>query len=103
MKKILAVLLIMIMAFGLTGCALAELFGDKDDVVDLGDGKRAVKCQQKNKAPANTAREFGWQELLNFLQYDGSGKQPFERRDVNSETENHADAGRAGVRSRRSV
>ena len=43
MKKILAVLLIMIMAFGLTGCALAELFGDKDNVVDLGDGKRAVK------------------------------------------------------------
>lgn len=66
-------------------------------------GKRTVKCQQKNKAPANTAREFGWQELLNFLQYDGSGKQPFERRDVTSETENHTDAGRAGVRSRRSV
>ena len=31
------------MAFGLTGCAFFDWFHDNDNVVDLGDGKNAVK------------------------------------------------------------
>ncbi|MBP3591825.1 MAG: hypothetical protein J6K14_05020 [Clostridia bacterium] len=43
MKKILAVMLVLLMAFGLTGCALSELFNGNDNVVELGDGDRGVK------------------------------------------------------------
>ena len=43
MKKILSMMLVVLMAFGFTGCALTELFQDKNDVVDLGDGEKSVK------------------------------------------------------------
>ena len=42
MKKIATILLAMLMAFGLSGCALLELFQSKDNVVDLGDGENSV-------------------------------------------------------------
>lgn len=43
MKKILSILLAILIAFGLTGCALTEFLDDKKEVVDLGDGETAVK------------------------------------------------------------
>ncbi len=68
---------------------------------------RTAKCSRpKGKYPMDSAQEVGWRELLNFLQYDGSGKQPsgsFERGDVNGETKDHTGADRAGIRPRRSV
>lgn len=42
MKKILAVLLTVLLSFGMTGCALMEFFQDNDAVVDLGEGKQSV-------------------------------------------------------------
>lgn len=70
-------------------------------------GKRDVKrTRPRGKYPADTAGEIGWQELLNFLQYDGSGKLPsgnMERGDINGETKDHTGADRAGIRPRRPV
>lgn len=43
MRRILAILFVVLVAFGLTGCSLAELFQNEDDVVDLGNGEKAVK------------------------------------------------------------
>ncbi len=43
MKKLLALLLVLFMTIGLSGCALMELFHDKDNVVNLGDGDRTAK------------------------------------------------------------
>lgn len=72
---------------------------------------RYGKRQQKNSRPkkkraADSTSEIGWRELLNFLQYDGSGKQPtgnFERGEINSEAKDYTGADRAGIRPRRSV
>lgn len=43
MKKLLSIVLVVLMTFGLTGCAFLDWFHDNDNVVDLGDGKNAVK------------------------------------------------------------
>ena len=43
MKKLSAILIVALMAFGLSGCALSELFHDKDNIVDLSDGDNAVR------------------------------------------------------------
>jgi hypothetical protein len=43
MKKILSMILLIIIAFGLTGCSLIELLHDKDNVVYLSDGDTSVK------------------------------------------------------------
>lgn len=69
--------------------------------------KRAAKhSRPRRKNPTAGSQEIGWRELLNFLQYDGSGKQPsgsLERGDINGETQDHTGADRAGIRPRRSV
>lgn len=43
MKKILSILLAVLMTLGLSGCALFEFLHDGDNIVNLGDGKTAVK------------------------------------------------------------
>ena len=43
MKKILSILLVLLMAFGLVGCSLTEFFQNEDNVVDLADGGKTVK------------------------------------------------------------
>ncbi len=43
MKRILTLLLIISTLLSLSGCALAELFDDGKNVVDLGDGEEAVR------------------------------------------------------------
>lgn len=63
--------------------------------------KRVPRQKQRT---AHAAGEVGWRELLNFLQYDGSGKLPFdsmERGDMNGETENYAGTGAERVHRRR--
>lgn len=37
-------------------------------------GRYGRKTPKKEKTAKETNAVFGWQELLNFLQYDGSGK-----------------------------
>ena len=69
-------------------------------------GKKQPKATVKSKKSATMQQEIGWRELLNFLQYDGSGKLPFaeyERGDVRGETENFSRTDRAGIHPRRSV
>ena len=43
MKKLLFVILIVFLSLGMTGCALSELFHDKDDLIDLGEGDNTVR------------------------------------------------------------
>lgn len=43
MKKVLSFLLILLLSFSLTGCALVEYFQNKQYEVHLGDGKNTVK------------------------------------------------------------
>ena len=43
MKRIIAILFAFLMAFCLYGCAFLEMFNDKENIVDLGDGKNFVK------------------------------------------------------------
>lgn len=50
---------------------------------------------------AEKSGEFGWQELLNFLRYDGSGAVSDERREVEGETKDHTGTDRAGIYRRR--
>ena len=68
--------------------------------------RRKSGVRPKSTGQATEQAEFGWQELLNFLQYDGSGKPPIrhlERGEITSEAKVNTDAGERGVRSRRSV
>lgn len=70
-------------------------------LLTAGAGFAAGRYSRKEEKPARrskpqpAAQDFGWQQLLNFLQYDGSGmplpKQSGERMDGGSET--HYDTG----------
>lgn len=59
MKRICSVLLTLLIAFGLSGCALFELIHDKDLVTDLGNGDEFVRwtlVQNDNECrPVNSA------------------------------------------------
>ncbi len=69
-------------------------------------GKTPTRTHPRKKQCVQAAGEFGWQELLNFLQYDGSGKLPSgstERGNVNGETENYTGAGAGRIHRGRSV
>ena len=69
-------------------------------------GKKKPKTWAKSKKSVTMQQEIGWYELLNFLQYDGSGKLPsveYERGDVKGETKNFSRTDRSGIRPRRSV
>lgn len=83
-------------------------------LLTAGAGFVCGRCSKPNRKPDRTRRqprsdtvsEIGWRELLNFLQYDGSGKQPtdsFGRGEISSEAKVNTDAGGAGIRSRRTV
>ncbi len=68
-----------------------------------GVGKKVV---QKKHQKAESNEDFGWRELLNFLQYDGSGTDTDDRmeRGMNDREANHIDgADTARVRTGRSV
>ena len=43
MKKILAVIFVLLLSFGMTGCALLEFFNDGENLVDLGDGENPIR------------------------------------------------------------
>ena len=67
-------------------------------------GKRADKPHKKReRQPADLGGEFGWQELLNFLRYDGSGAVSYERREVDGEAKDHTGTNQAGIYRRRSL
>ncbi len=54
--------------------------------------------------PAVSGNTFGWQELLNFLQYDGSGRMPAgikERGGKSDEEQYNSGANSTRVRTRR--
>ncbi len=67
---------------------------------------RLYRHRQRNgKTPTVVADEnFGWQELLNFLQYDGSGRMPAgmkERGGKSDEEQYNSGANSTRVRTRR--
>lgn len=69
---------------------------------------RCGKQKAGNKQARITATEegFGWQELLNFLQYDGSGKQPsgtIRRGGETVEEQYHSAADSTRIRTGRSI
>ncbi len=69
---------------------------------------RLFRTQRRGgKAPtAPTGDHFGWQELLNFLQYDGSGRMPANRKEIggkSDEAQYHSGTNSPRVRTRRSV
>lgn len=67
-------------------------------------GKR--RTEHKHTPAAVTDEGFGWQELLNFLQYDGSGKRPsgnVKRGGESVEEQYHSRADSARVRTGRSL
>ncbi len=69
-------------------------------------GKTSARTHPRKQQCVRTTDSFGWQELLNFLQYDGSGKMPSansERGNINGETENYTGAGAERIHRRRSV
>lgn len=69
-------------------------------------GKTHTRTHPRKQQCVHTTGGFGWQELLNFLQYDGSGKMSsgsLERGNINGETENYTSAGAERIHRRRSV
>lgn len=69
-------------------------------------GKAQKHTRPRKKQCVQASGEFGWRELLNFLQYDGSGKLPSgstERGNVNGETADYTGTGTEGIYSRRSI
>lgn len=63
MKRIISVLLIVLMTFGFTGCALLELLKDDENVVDLGDGEAAVKWHLVSNDNAYRTVDSAWFEF----------------------------------------
>ncbi|MBP3381997.1 MAG: hypothetical protein J6L00_05055 [Clostridia bacterium] len=63
-----------------------------------------VQHRGSSKAPtAVTGDNFGWQELLNFLQYDGSGRLPANTKELggkSDEEQHHGGTNSARVRAR---
>lgn len=64
--------------------------------------------QGKRKSERTTAAEgrLGWQELLNFLQYDGSGTVTANNKEIggkSDEEQYYSGANSARVRTRRSI
>lgn len=43
MKKVFAMTLVVLIVFGLAGCALSELFNDKENLVELGNKNETVR------------------------------------------------------------
>ncbi len=59
MKRIIAILFAFLMAFGLYGCAFLEMFNDKKNIVDLGEGENFIKwnlvCNNNEYRPVESA------------------------------------------------
>ncbi len=66
--------------------------------------RKGQKNSRKHTSAAVTEDGFGWQELLNFLQYDGSGRQPSGKNKRGGETveeQYHSAADSARIRTGR--
>lgn len=72
MKKIVTVLLVLSMLFALSGCALFEMFEDKENVVDLGNGEESVKWHLVSNNNAYRAVESA------YFEFDAEGFKYYE-------------------------